>query len=392
MTLDTNVRDKFPDALRGFALLGIAIVNLPFLAIATLLGPEATDLSKLENSVPFVVMMGLFTAKFYLLFSFLFGYSAQYIIQGDKANRRRWVFRCLGLILLGVLHFTFLFHGDILFLYGLFGLLLLAFYFRSDKTLKVWSWVIYGLTALAFFALSALTLLGEAFFAMKGKPLPELPGSMDEFGLDAAISSGGFLDAIVPRLTTWVFAAPQALFLQGTLVLVGFLIGVLVSRKRGLTEVNPRLMKRYLRLGLGLGLPLQLLSAFMLLNNELGSGSFGLYLGALGMIFLSAPLLSAAYVACIWFLLNSGKELRLLRSAGKMSLTIYLSQSLIFSTLFSAWGFGWFGELNLSQTMIVSIAVWLTLSTLAMIYLKYRNKGPMEALLSSFSKLFVRRK
>ena len=132
-----TARDRFPDILRGFALFGIALVNIPLLAIDPVLHNEGADLTVFSNASAAFVVMAFFQAKFYLLFSFLFGYSAHYVIKDSKANRGRWVGRSIGLVILGILHFSLLFFGDILFLYGLFGLLLLAFYFRKETTLKV---------------------------------------------------------------------------------------------------------------------------------------------------------------------------------------------------------------------------------------------------------------
>ena len=162
-------RDSFPDVLRGFALLGIALVNIPLLAIDPILHNEGADLSIPSNAAGAFIVMAFFQAKFYLLFSFLFGYSAHYVLKDSKENRGRWIGRSIGLVLLGILHFSLLFFGDILFLYGLFGLLLLVFYFRKAKTLKIWAWVIYIISALSFAALSALTLVGEYFLASKGQ-------------------------------------------------------------------------------------------------------------------------------------------------------------------------------------------------------------------------------
>jgi uncharacterized membrane protein YeiB len=63
----------------------------------------------------------------------------------------------------------------------------------------------------------------------------------------------------------------------------------------------------------------------------------------------------------------------------------------VFSTLFSAWGFGLFQELCLLSVVLIAAATWLILALLAKLNLRYRNRGPMEALLSNFSRLFERK-
>ena len=152
-------REITPDVLRGFALLGILIVNIQFMALSSAEGARGEWTIGLANGSATFIIAAIFAGKFYLIFSFLFGYSSSFIIRDNRANRRRWIKRSVMLILLGVLHFTFLWHGDILFVYGLFGLLLTFFFFRSDRTLKIWSRVIFSLTLFLVFLVGALEVL-----------------------------------------------------------------------------------------------------------------------------------------------------------------------------------------------------------------------------------------
>jgi uncharacterized protein len=382
-------RDSFPDVLRGFALFGIAMVNIQFFSISTFNGAESLDLTDPQNASVAFIVSALFQAKFYLLFSFLFGYSAHYVLKDQKSNRRKWIARAIGLVLLGLIHLTFFFHGDILFIYGVFALLLTLLYFRKEKTLKVWAWVIYILTAVLFVATSLLVYLGEMLLASKGKTFP---GQESIDFLDVALSSGGFLEIAAARFEFWLLAAGPAFLLQGSLVFVAFIVGVLVARRGGLAaSLKPELMKKFAIWGLTLGLGLQLLAGYIFITNEQAeSYSLSLYLIAIAMNFLTAPLMSAGLVGGLW-LLSQKMKLSLLSAAGRHSLSIYLGQSLVFSTLFSAWGFGLFQELSLLYVVLIAVATWLALALLALLNLRYRTRGPMEALLSSFSRLFERK-
>ena len=379
-------RDGFPDILRGFALLGIAMVNIQLFSISTFNGAESLDLTDPQTASVAFLVAALFQAKFYLLFSFLFGYSAHYVLKGEKSNRRRWIARSVGLVLLGLLHLTFFFHGDIRFLYGVFALLLTFLYFRKEKTLKVWAWVIYSITVVLFMGISLLVYLAEVFLVSKGKSFPSQ--ETIDF-LDVALKSGGFLDIAAARFEFWLLAAGPAFLLQGSLVFVAFLVGVLVARRGGLAEsLKPELMKKFAIWGLTLGLGLQLLSAYIFISNEQAeSYSLGLYLTAMAINFLTAPLMSAGLVGALW-LLSQRWKLSLLSAAGRHSLSIYLGQSLVFSTLFSAWGFGLFQELSLLSVALIAVATWLALALLAQLNLRFRTRGPMEALLSGFSRMF----
>ncbi len=382
-------RDGFPDILRGFALLGIAMVNIQFFSISTFNGAESLDLTDPQTASVAFLVAALFQAKFYLLFSFLFGYSAHYVLKGEKSNRRRWIARSVGLVLLGLLHLTFFFHGDILFLYGVFALLLTFLYFRKEKTLKVWAWVMYSITVVLFMGISLLVYLAEVFLVSKGKSFPSQ--ETIDF-LDVALKSGGFLDIAAARFEFWLLAAGPAFLLQGSLVFVAFLVGVLVARRGGLAaSLKPELMKKFAIWGLTLGLGLQLLSAYIFISNEQAeSYSLGLYLTAMAINFLTAPLMSAGLVGALW-LLSQRWKLSLLSAAGRHSLSIYLGQSLVFSTLFSAWGFGLFQELSLLSVALIAVATWLALALLAQLNLRFRTRGPMEALLSGFSRMFERK-
>ena len=124
-------REHAVDALRGFALLGILMVNAGSFA-STYFGAGVVDPAfarPVDQAVRWCVAL-LFETKFYLLFSLLFGYS--FALQMDSAQRAgsafvpRMLRRLVGLALLGLAHAWLLFAGDILVTYALLGLVLLV--------------------------------------------------------------------------------------------------------------------------------------------------------------------------------------------------------------------------------------------------------------------------
>ena len=95
-------RQAFPDRLRGLALLGIIVVNAPFLAISSTGYTEASIAAWWDMAAAFAVI-ALAQGKFYLLFSFLFGYSALFIVRtGAAPGRRRYRRRLVGRAVLRV--------------------------------------------------------------------------------------------------------------------------------------------------------------------------------------------------------------------------------------------------------------------------------------------------
>jgi len=375
-------RDLAPDVLRGFALLGILVVNIQFMGLNSDQGARGEWTQGFANGSATFLIAALFAGKFYLLFSFLFGYSSNYVIRNDKSNRARWIKRCLVLIGFGALHFTFLWHGDIIFLYGLFGLLLTFFFFRADRTLKIWSRIGFSVSTFFIVLIGALALMAEYL-------LEEDLGSITVSSLDEILRSGSFLESIPARLEVWVLGIATGIFLQGGLAFAAFLLGVRLARANFLSSpIDKAANKRLIQRGLIFGLPIQIIAAVILLQNEQSAEpSESVYLISLFVSFVTAPLLSMFYVGLIRKLVEERPNLVLwMKPAGKMSLTIYISQSVITSLIFSPWGFGLFQDLQTWQVFVLAFAIWLLLSYLAAQWLKKFNQGPLESLMSSMTR------
>ena len=375
-------RDTAPDVLRGFALLGILVVNIQFMALNSDQGARGEWTQGFANGSATFLIAALFAGKFYLLFSFLFGYSSNYVIRNDKSNRARWVKRCFVLIGLGAFHFTFLWHGDIIFLYGFFGLLLTFFFFRADRTLKIWSRIVFSISTFFIVLIGALAFIAE-------NVLDEDLGSNTVSRLDEILVNGTFLDSIPARLEVWALSISLGIFLQGGLAFAAFLLGIRLARSNFLStpidkDANSRLMKK----GLVLGLPIQIIAAVTLLQNEQAAQpSESIYLIALFVSFVTAPLLSIFYVGIIRKLVQEKPHLVLwMMPAGKMSLTVYISQSVVTSLIFGPWGLGLFQDLQTWQVFLLAFAVWLFLSYLAAEWLKRFNQGPLEKIVSSLTR------
>jgi uncharacterized protein len=375
-------RDIAPDVLRGFALLGILVVNIQFMGLSSDQGARGEWTQGFANGSATFLIATLFAGKFYLLFSFLFGYSSNYVIRNDKSNRARWIKRCFVLIVFGAIHFTFLWHGDIIFLYGLFGLLLTFFFFRADRTLKIWTRIVFSVSTFFVVLVGALAFIAEYL-------LEENLRSSSVLTLDQILLNGTFLESIPARLEVWLLSISAGIFLQGGLAFAAFLLGVRLARSNFLSSpidnaANSRLIKK----GLFLGLPIQIIAAVILLRNEQSvNPSESVYLVSLSASFVAAPLLSIFYVGLIRKLVEERPHLVIwMKPAGKMSLTIYISQSFITSLIFGPWGLGLFQDLQTWQVFLLAFAIWLLLSYLANHWLKKFNQGPLEKLVSSLTR------
>ena len=375
-------RDLAPDALRGFALLGILVVNIQFMGLSSDQGAGGEWTQGFANGSATFLIAALFAGKFYLLFSFLFGYSSNYVIQNDRSNRARWIKRCFVLIALGALHFTFLWQGDIIFLYGLFGLLLTFFFFRTDRTLKTWTRIVFSISTFFVILVCALAFIAE-YVLNEDLPISTVSS------LDEILQNGTYLESIPARLEVWLLSSSTGIFLQGGLAFAAFLLGVRLARSNFLSSpidkaANSRLMKK----GLFLGLPIQIIAAAIFLRNEqVADPSESIYLISHSASLVAAPLLSMFYVGLIRKLVEERPHLVLwMKPAGKMSLTIYISQSVVTSLIFGPWGLGLFQELQTWQVFLLAFAIWLLLAYLAAQWLKKFNQGPLEKLVSSLTR------
>jgi uncharacterized protein len=376
-------RDITPDVLRGFALLGILVVNIQFMGLSSSDGARGEWTLGFANGTATFIIASIFAGKFYLLFSFLFGYSSNYIIRGERSNRGRWVKRCFVLMALGALHFTFLWHGDIIFVYGLFGLLLTAFFFRTDRTLKIWTRIVFIFSSTLILLVGALAFLAERLF-----PEESLQDPM-ETKLDAVLLDGSFIDAIPARLELWVYGVSTGVFLQGGMAFAAFLVGVRMARASFLSSpIDAKRNNKLIKTGLFLGAPIQIIAAVVLLQNEQSADpSEATYLIALFASSVAAPLMSMFYIGVIRKLVEERPNLvSWLIPAGKMSLTIYISQSVSTSLIFGPWGLGLFQDLQTWQVFILAFGIWLLLSYFAGLWLRKFNQGPLEKLVSSLTR------
>jgi uncharacterized protein len=378
-------RDLAPDVLRGFALFGIALVNVAFFATDPLLGATGAWLRGTGNTIAAFLVWTLAQGKFYLLFSFLFGYSSTYLVKGDPAQRPRWFARAAALLVFGALHVALLWHGDILFGYGLLALPFAALMFRRDATLWRWAWGTY----LAFAALLALLAFGLWAAERAGEPIESMGGPT---ALVDVLRGGTYLASIPARIEVWAATLPSGLLLQGGFAFALFLVGLIAARAQALRVGGPLRPRTLMAWGFGLGLPLQALAAWAAIANELGGAYVeSVAVGALALNLTTAPLLSAGYVGAILALLERRPGwVAWLRYPGRMSLTTYLAQSAVLATVFGPWGLGLFQQLDYGFAVLVSAATWLALAGLARLVLGRDRQGPLEWVMSAWTKSWSR--
>ena len=365
-------REALPDRLRGVALLGIVVVNAAYLGISAD-GFTADSVDGVGNRLTALLVATFAQGKFYLLFSFLFGYSASFILRDQSVpNRRRYLRRMGALFLFGLAHAVFFFVGDILITYAIFGLLLLVVSRASDRALRAWT--IASIAVSVFFILTLSALL--AAFPEEGSGLE---------GLDSALATGSFAEAALARLEALPTVLLGVFLLQGPMAFAAFVLGLLASRRRLLADpvAHLSLWRKLSRWGWGIGLPLQAIAAGLQVGSIATGDSYSLA-GAVGLAlgFITAPVLAAGYLGSIALLLaHRPTALAFLAPAGRMSLTVYIGESALLSIVFSAYGLGFFGQWGALAVVTTAIASWIVLSVVAWAWMRRFDKGPLEYVL-----------
>ncbi|MEU4192630.1 DUF418 domain-containing protein [Kribbella sp. NPDC026611] len=361
------------DALRGFALLGILIVNITYAAsgFPIHLAADPAYSSWLDHTVTWIGMV-FFDMKFYLLFSFLFGYSFQ--LQLEAAQRAgasfkpRMLRRLAGLFVIGALHAVFLITGDILTVYALIGLVLLAMRGVKDRTALITAGAIY---AYLFVTLGAATLFVDTTSILD-------PGTAVAAAHQTTQNLAGSLSDIIGEhvraLPTFGLAQ---LTVQGPTTLAVFLLGMVAGRHRLLQNLNgTEAVLRALQLvGFTVGLAGGLYYASAGGNENTG---------AVLMSVLTAPLLSAAYAATLLRVMHSdrGQDVRrVLAPAGRMALSNYLGQQVATTLIFTGIGLGLVGEVSPLETMAIAVAIFLGQVLLSHIWVSRLRYGPVEGVL-----------
>ncbi|WP_325034890.1 DUF418 domain-containing protein [Kribbella sp.] len=309
--------------------------------------------------------------KFYLLFSFLFGYSFQLQMQAAQrvgtAFRPRMLRRLGGLFVLGVLHGVFLITGDILSVYAIIGLLLVAMRRVKDRTALL---VAGGIYAYLF-----VTLAVAALFLDTSAVLDPTTAVTAARGT-AANLAGSFSEVVGEHLRALPTYGLSLLTVQGPTTLAAFLVGMVAGRRRLLQNVDgsDALLRLIQLVGFAIGITGGVVYA---------SGGNGDTRAVL-MSVMTAPFLTAAYVASLLRIMHSdqGEDLRrLLAPAGRMALSNYLGQSLATLLIFTGVGFGLVGQVSPLETMGFAVGIFVLQVMFSHAWLSSFRYGPVEGVL-----------
>ncbi|MEM1249818.1 MAG: DUF418 domain-containing protein [Acidobacteriota bacterium] len=394
------------DVARGFALLGIFLVNIDFMSLpvgATELIPEGKG-----DGLAWLFVEMFCEGKFYPLFSMLFG--AGLILQKRNVEGRGAAFtplylrRLLFLSGFGLFHGLFLWYGDILFVYSFAGLLLLLASGFAGKTLLQISGLLWFGAVVVMASFAGLASIGSdenpfetsreaALETARNFELPEeiLPifaeGDIESKEWMAAeigaYRDGPYLRTAGFRAVSFVFVSIITLF-AGLDILAMFALGAALVKIGFFEEKGERWRTRLVGLAMLVGLPLSTASAVLPLAVQSYTGA------VLSEVFrvVGGPILSLGYLSAALLLAQFGlfeKLLELLAAAGRMALTNYISQSLIGTFVMYSWGLGKFASVNGTERVLLVIVVFSCQLALSRFWLTRFRFGPLEWLWRSLT-------
>ena len=413
-------RIKSIDTIRGVALLGILMMNIPGFGInwdfwySLIHGPRSGN-----DYYTFITVFVLFEGTMRGLFSMLFGAGMVLFmlnkkeVPGGATVAEYYYRRLLWLVLFGLINaFIFLWQGDILFFYGLCGMLLFAFRKMKPKWL-----VVLALACVSFGIIKSQwswnetrgqrKAYTEAVAAKKEKKelTGEQQGAIQAWEAreknqkpDTTITNRNLrkMRSDYPTIFTYFIpnnADGEAWYMYNgvwdmlAMMLLGmalFVWGFFSNKLRTSTYAM------WLLIGYGIGIPI----AWVLVNQGMLHGqTMGEYTDRWTVshtIFAEFRriLLTIGHASLVMLIFRSGAVkwlMRALANVGQMAFTNYLMQSLICTFFFYGYGFGYYNKLYFHQLYYVVGAVWIFQLIFSSIWLRYFRFGPFEWLWRSLT-------
>ncbi len=372
-------RIELLDVLRGVALFGILVVNLPFLGLpmqdAMREGNALVDPS--VDAWTAALVRALAENKFMALFSLLFGMGLA--LQVDRAEARGvrpgsfYPRRLVVLAVFGALNGTMIFFGDILLPYAVAGAVLYLLRKRSPRAM-LW-------TAAALLTIGvSLSVVFEGL--VTGGEGGGGEGGGDDFvGMGRALAEGSFLEGSAARgqiYLGWLFLSSIIAFNWRIMAL--FLVGAALLRTGWVRADKAALHARVAVVGLLVGLTCE--GASLCLH---GRDDLDVTLRVVDVLLhqLGGLALSAGYAGLVATWCRRGGAATLRRASartGRMALTNYLGQNLVAGLIFYGHGLGLIGAFSRLEILGLAVAIYVAQVLVSNVWMARSGSGPFERL------------
>ncbi|HDX9670281.1 TPA: DUF418 domain-containing protein [Bacillus cereus] len=367
-----NQRVEFVDAIRGFALFGILLVNMTLIQFGFFTSEKPNYIfGKLDEGANwFIQFFG--THNFMSLFSFLFGLSIillqKSIIEKGKKFFPTYIRRILILLLLGYIHGTFVWEGDILFAYGVIGIFLMIFINRKPKTLLIWALILLALIMFASYQSESTSNPYDDFapYTEKEHKIHKTGNYIDHVNFRLTESPFDYMG--IDGVFGLVFVSIFAIIFMSPL----FLLGMYVGKKGWLFEVDnhiPAVKKIWFVTGL---FSFTIKTLAMFLKHPL------LIMLQDGLTPVTMTFFYGSTIILLFHYKKASRLLTYMANMGKMSVSNYLAQSIIATTIFYAYGFGLYGKIDYFFGILLTIGIYTIQLFISTYWLQKYRMGPVE--------------
>lgn len=401
------------DALRGFAILGILLMNIPGFGLPAAVGGDPSVLNE-QGSLNFKVWQWVSlipegTQR--AIFSMLFG--AGIILFTERLQKKTtgtepldyFIRRMLWLLVFGLFDvYVLLWWGDILFDYACYGLIMVAFRKLPVKGLFIGAFVCFLLMSARdnrdLYKDKSVIAQGEKIAAIDTSTVKlnilqkERLGAMTKFKENSTkekklermersilLTTGSYADVYDYRSTGFENVIVKYTYNAIWDVLLFMFIGMAFYKSGVLTgEASTKIYWIMCILGLGLGLTISWLRIQPMIKYNFNWYEYTKNV-QVELYTLSRTLRALGIFGFIMLLYKSGWFnwlLKLMRPVGQMAFTNYLTQSLICGIIFYGVGFGMYGKMERIEVYYVVGAIWLLQIIWSNIWLRYFRFGPLE--------------
>ncbi len=374
-------RNLAMDVLRGVALFGILVMNMPSFSWTFWPGMRGEEIwPAWWDGAELWVARWFFSGKFNSLFSLLFGIGftlqLERLTRGGRSPVPTYLRKMGALALFGAVHAILLWHGDILLTYVELGLLLLVIR-------RVPDWMVLALAGVALAMGPIASAVQTSIMTPAAFAAEEQKEALLTRLADAAYAHGTFVDATFARLRDLreYYGDPWSLPWHGQMLGTA-LLGCFAGRRGYVTspELHRGLVKKVFASSLASGVVG--IAAWSVLRHSWKPHVISFLNPVLSALYtLQRPAIMVAYVSGLLLLATAGRLPRWtakLALAGRMPLTNYIAQSLICTTLFYAHGFGLYNHVGPAGGFAIAIAIYSLQLEASAWWLRRHAYGPIE--------------
>jgi uncharacterized protein len=389
MSAEPNERRlEHVDLVRGYALLGVLLVNINywFRAPQQLAAQHAWP-GALDRVAEVVLRVG-FATKSLTLFSMLFAVGLSMQRESILAKGMNWGAyvsrRLAALAVIGVLHLLFVWHGDILTQYVVTALLILPFLKRKPKTLSWWVGALFGLMATGV-VVASLVMVSKRPTA----GAPSFNATQASWARELIYGYAQTSWLAVTRTRLWDWGQSMRMAMPNALILLffNFLLGLWIWSRGVLQDpaAHRKTIGRVAAWGIGLGivasLPVAFVSTLQAFQRDHRALAKAIIVARVLCQFFGAMVLAVGIGAALVWLWQNRKWRELLRpltAVGRMGLTNYILQSVICSFVFYGWGLGLYNRVGPALGALMGLGIFAVQVAFSGWWLKRFHFGPLE--------------